>query len=173
MTISWSGFVDGWPVYISAPIGEIVGYTASGSISFTVPSSWLGTYTLIAEQPYVGSSNTVTFTVVAAAPPPPPEADGKVYHIDVQDKARGVSFTYHNGVWNRQPEVTVGNNLYISACAVNQGAAGNLTLTIKDDTGAILSSATVTLGTGAGFCIGTGTINMPNRSYSINCVVTP
>ncbi|GAI13834.1 unnamed protein product, partial [marine sediment metagenome] len=142
------------------------------------PTYWLGTYTIYAYQYIPGvpgggiSSNSVTFTVVEAAPPPPP-ANGRVYHITVQDKARGVSFTYHNGVWDNQPEVTIGNNLNISACAVNEGGAGNLTLTIKDDTGATLSSATINLGTGAGFCIGTGTINMSNRSYSIECVATP
>ncbi|GAH61947.1 unnamed protein product, partial [marine sediment metagenome] len=110
---------------------------------------------------------------VVSVPPPPSEAEGKVYAIHVVDKARNVTSSYINGVWNRQPEVTAGNNLYISACAKNQGGAGNLTLTIKDDTGAILASATINLGTGAGFCIGTDTINMPDRAYAINCSVHP
>jgi len=174
--ISWSGFADGPTAYLGGDLSATLGNTASGGVWGYVPTSWLGTYTVYAYQAVGGfpiRSNSVTFTVTAAAPPPPPPVEGKVYAITVQDKARNITFNYQNGVWDRQPEVTVGYNLYISACAVNQGGAGNLTLTIKDDTGAILASATVYMGTGAGFCIGTNTISMPDRAYGIVVAANP
>ncbi|MBA7710068.1 hypothetical protein ES703_118997 [subsurface metagenome] len=116
--------------------------------------------------------HTVAFTVGAA--PPPAEPYGKIVAIRVQDIETGEWFNYDNGVWDKTPKVTVGSNLYIAAWAINEGDAfGTLTLQIKDDTGAVLATKSPGVGPGVSFGVETGTINMPNRVYDIDCPVDP
>jgi len=98
---------------------------------------------------------------------------GVIEAIRVQDIARNINFSYDNGVWDRAPEVTVGENLYIAAYARNTGNAGLMQLIIKDDAGAFLAVKQENVAAGAAFGDETGTIEMPNRQYGILILVEP
>lgn len=182
ITFTVSGFIEGGdyiildylsgpPVAIPYPFPAFQFPAANGSYGTNAPSVE-GTYVVRARQGTL-LSNEATFTVTAAAPPPPPEANGKILGIVVQDYATDAVFFYSDGAWDRQPIVTPGHNLYLGATAVNQGDAGNLTLIIKDDTGAVLASETEYVATGGGLAANVHRTNMPNRSYSIEIKVTP
>lgn len=99
---------------------------------------------------------------------------GIITGIRVQDVALSKWFNWSTGAWDVAPIVTPGaGKLYIAFWAVNQGLAGNLTLTIKDDTGAILVTKTASApygGAGVGI---EWTGDMPSRSYAITLTVTP
>jgi hypothetical protein len=116
--------------------------------------------------------HTVAFTVGAA--PPPAEPSGLIYAVRVRNLDTHEWFEWDNGVWGtRTPEVAVGPNLYIAAYAFNESGAGYLKIRIRDDTGAVLASKTEYVAAGGYIGIETGTINMPNRVYDIDCPVDP
>ena len=100
--------------------------------------------------------------------------NGYIEAIRVQDIERGLDFDYDRATgWTGTPEVTVGNNLYISAYAINGGDGGVMQLTIKDDTQAYLAAKSEYVAAGGGLGDETGTINMPDRNYGILIMVEP
>jgi len=134
---------------------------------------------LLAKQSYAGKpleisikSETYSFTVA----PLLGATAGIISAIRVQDVKLDKWFN-----WDRPgpfspsaPIITPGaGNLYIAFWAVNQGLAGNLTLTIKDDTGTVLATKTASApygGAGVGI---EWTGEMPGRNYGITLTVTP
>ncbi len=115
-------------------------------------------------------SNMVTTTVSAAGPPV-----GKINAIRMQDVARHVGFDWDQGIgWDPRPPVVTPESgaLYIAAHVLNNGGAGNITTTIKDDQEKILSSKTDNVAAGGWMGIeSTGT--MPNRNYDITVITSP
>lgn len=117
-------------------------------------------------------SETMTFTVT----PLLGVTSGIISGVRVQDVALGKWFN-----WDRPgpfvpsaPIVTPGaGNLYIALWAVNQGTPGNLTLTITDDTGAVLATKTYSAEYGGGGVGLEWTGAMPGRNYGITLTVTP
>ncbi|MBA7691298.1 hypothetical protein ES703_99841 [subsurface metagenome] len=181
-TFTVSGFIDGrgyvYLDFLSGP-PEVGPYpravyrfpaAASGSYTTNAPSVE-GTYVARARQGTL-LSNTATFTVTAAAPPPP-GADGKIIEIKVHNAAKNLWFTWADGAWDSPPAVTPGRYLFIWFYVENRGTAGNLTLTIKDDTGATLATKTEYTYAGSKCWCATDIIYMPDRSYGIDWVATP
>ncbi len=115
-------------------------------------------------------SNTVTTTVGATGPP-----DGKINAIRAQDVSRHIGFDWDQGIgWNPRPPVVTpeAGALYISAHILNNGEAGNITATIKDDQGKTLSSKTDPVAAGGSMGI-ESTGPMPNRNYDISVITSP
>lgn len=98
---------------------------------------------------------------------------GKIVAIRVQDIARGKWYNYDNGSWDEQPMCTPGNNLYIAFYAQNEGSPGNLTLAIKGNGSLLFYPKTEHVDTGGTVGVESGTIEMPNSPYNIECKVTP
>lgn len=124
----------------------------------------------IVKDDYGNVSNTVTTTTQATGP-----AEAVLTAIRVQDVDRQLWFEYDVGAaWNpKSPEITPGTgNLYIAFYITNNGQAGTITLTIKDDDGLTLATKTETIAAGASKGIEyTGT--MPDSSYNITLEFTP
>jgi len=124
----------------------------------------------VAKDDFGNQSNTVTTVMEAAGPP-----EGVITAIRVQDISRQVWFNWDKGVgWTpKPPEITPGTgNLYVACWVTNDGATGNITITIKDDQETILGSKTENVAAGEGVGIEyTGA--MPNRSYSITLIPNP
>lgn len=118
----------------------------------------------------VDASHAAQFTVGGVG------AVGSINAIRIQDIPRNLWFSWDKGVgWSPgTPVITPGTNtLYIAFWAINGGAAGNLTLTTKDDTGALLATKTAYAASGGGVGSAEWTGNMPSRSYGITLGVTP
>ena len=115
-------------------------------------------------------SNTVTTTVSATGP-----TEGIIQAIRIQDVPRQIWYSWDKGIgWSpRAPVITPGVGAFYAAFyGVNNGAAGNITITIKDDQGITLSSKTESIAAGAGIGVEyTGT--MPDRYYGITLVASP
>ncbi len=111
---------------------------------------------------------------VAPPPPPPPEPSGILQAIRVQDVSTGKWYTWDRpGPFTPTPVCTPGvNNLYIAVWVVNQGGNGNLTLTLKDDTGQTLASKTAYVASGVGIGV-EWTGDKPVRNYAITIKATP
>jgi len=122
---------------------------------------------------FVSLADTQSITVN-----PYQSATFKITQIIVKDVARGITFTWTNGIWDNQPTITPGtNNLYIQFSVTNTGAvAGNPITAIKEtSTGNILQSATtasVAPGAVSG-AIGAIGVTMPTTAYGITITVTP
>lgn len=117
-------------------------------------------------------SDSYAFGIDPITPPVAPF--GKITAIRVQDLETFEFFNWDDGVWDRAPEVTVGDGmLYIAAWAENIGGDGLLQITIKDDTGAFLEAKSEIVPAGEGLGCETGTIDMPNRRYGILIMVEP
>jgi hypothetical protein len=102
--------------------------------------------------------------------------NGVVEAIRVQDIERNLWFEYNRGTgWSAQPEVTVGaGKLYIAAYYVNAGGAGMLHASIYDaETATMVFYKEEYIESGAGFGLETGTIDMPNKVYTIVVDVAP
>jgi hypothetical protein len=100
---------------------------------------------------------------------------GIVQAIRVQDIPRNKWYNWDRpGPWSpSEPEITPGSGtLYIAFYALNNGVAGNLTLTITDDTGATLATKTAYAASGSGVGI-EWTGDMPYKDYGISLKVTP
>lgn len=116
-------------------------------------------------------SETLTFTIATALG----VTSGIISAIRVQDVSTGQWYNWDRpGPFVPTPVCTPGPmNLYIAFWAINQGVAGNITLTIKDDTGATLATKTEYCpygGAGVGIEV---TVDMPARNYAITLTVTP
>jgi len=110
---------------------------------------------------------------------------GVLLAIRVQDVKRNLwaSWDGKTRTWDTFLDVTVGpKTLYIAAAAANQGnVAGDLTLTITDDTGKVLATKKITVQPWNGsftapndyIGVETGSIDMPNRPYGVTVSVTP
>ncbi len=115
-------------------------------------------------------SNTVTTTVIATGPP-----IGVVKALRLQDVPRSIGYSWDEGIgWApRTPVVTPeAGALYIAAYILNNGLAGNITATIKDDQGAILSSKTDNVAAGGSMGL-EFTGEMPNRNYVVTVIASP
>lgn len=145
---------------------------------------------------YSGTINGVPFSgvdvnhavqfIAGGEVPPPQGVNGKIYAIRVQDIPRDIWYNWDKGGpgtgWTTTGPVGPGpgeggvtpgsNTLYIAAWAVNEGVAGNLTLKITDDTGAVLVTKTLFCNSGGGVGV-EWTGNMPTRNYNITLEVTP
>lgn len=98
----------------------------------------------------------------------------------VTDVAQGLTWQYSfsSNSWSpSEPKVRPGaSNLKIMFQVRNISSSGNVTLTIKDDTGAILKTETLAIGS-----VGSPTeykqtectVAMPDRAYGITVSVTP
>jgi len=106
-------------------------------------------------------------------------AAGQINAIRVQDIATGKWFNWDNRGWDTVPIVTPGaGKLYIAFWATNYSDAGYLTLSVIDDTGAVLATKTVwaepwygDINKGVG--IEAPNLTMPGRNYGITLKVTP
>ena len=119
-------------------------------------------------------SDTKTFTITAAT------AFGICWTARVKDLATGWQFDGNLATMLWTPSAPIvrpgAGNLYIRFEARNISLSGNLTLTIKDDTGATLKTETLVagnIGSGTEYVSIEWTGEMPTRNYGITVSVTP
>lgn len=119
-------------------------------------------------------SDSKSFTIAVAAP------FAICTAAVVKDLAAGTEYTcvLTTMTWSPSaPQVRPGAaNLYILFQVRNIAGAGNLTLTIKDDTGATLKTETKmagSVGSAQQFVTTEVTVDMPDRNYGITVSVTP
>jgi len=111
--------------------------------------------------------------------------EGILLAIRVQDIPRDLwaNWNGQTRTWDTFLDITPGSKtLYIAVAAINAGSvAGSLTLTIVDDTGKVLATKAFTVQPWNGswtapndfIGVETGSIDMPNRPYSVTISVTP
>jgi len=120
-------------------------------------------------------SETLSFSIIPFAL----GASGAISLVEVRDLQRLLIYQWDpdTETWSPSPpEVQVGaGTLEISAYGINIGdIPGDVTVTIKDDTGAVLATTTKNIVPNSEYVLAKASpLDMPNRDYGITIIVEP